>query len=106
MVPPARARGGVTLALLRRVVDVGAGKGHLTAGLAALVGAPALAVDSDASLLRVGARLYPSVAFSCEAVGDAASLAAQLRAGDASAAAAAEVVRTVTFSILLLDFSC
>ena len=67
---------------IRRVVDVGAGKGHLTAGLAALVGAPALAVDSDASLLRVGARLYPSVAFSCEAVGDAASLAAQLRAGD------------------------
>ena len=42
---------------IRRVVDVGAGKGHLTAGLAALVGAPALAVDSDASLLRVGAAL-------------------------------------------------
>ena len=45
---------------IRRVVDVGAGKGHLTAGLAALVGAPALAVDSDASLLRSARGLYPS----------------------------------------------
>ena len=31
---------------IRRVVDVGAGKGHLTAGFAALVGAPALAVEA------------------------------------------------------------
>ena len=46
---PARLSGG--LGSIRRVVDAGCGKGHLTAKLQRKLGVPALGFDSDAALV-------------------------------------------------------
>ena len=48
---------------VRRVVDVGCGKGHLTAKLQAALGVPALGLDFDAALIGRARELYPSVTF-------------------------------------------
>ena len=48
---------------VRRVVDVGCGKGHLTAALRRALGIPALGIDADAELLSAARDLYPEVGF-------------------------------------------
>ena len=55
---------------IRRVVDVGCGKGHLTAALAAALDVPALGLDFDAELLEAARALYPSVAFEARDIVD------------------------------------
>lgn len=51
------------LSRVRRVVDVGCGKGHLTAALRKALGVPALGLDFDVGLLEAGRALYPDVTF-------------------------------------------
>lgn len=57
----ARLRGGASG--VRRVVDVGCGKGHLTAKLQRALGVPALGLDIDRALIETARKLYPAVAF-------------------------------------------
>ncbi|KAL1498706.1 hypothetical protein AB1Y20_014017 [Prymnesium parvum] len=73
----ARLEGG----RLRRVVDVGCGKGHATAALAAALQLPALGVDRDAKLLNAARQTYPHVSFeACDVL--APELSRCLRDGD------------------------
>lgn len=48
---------------IRRVVDVGCGKGHLTAKLQRALDVPALGLDVDATLIETAQALYPHVSF-------------------------------------------
>ena len=64
----ARCHGG--LGHIRRVVDVGCGKGHLTAALASALDVPALGLDFDAELLVAARALYPSVHFEARDIVD------------------------------------
>ena len=57
----ARLRGGASG--VRRVVDVGCGKGHLTFKLQRALGVPALGLDIDRALIETARKLYPTVAF-------------------------------------------
>ena len=58
---PLRLVGG--LGSIRRVVDAGCGKGHLTAKLHRKLGVPALGLDSDMALVATARELYPAVTF-------------------------------------------
>lgn len=64
-----------------RVVDVGCGRGHLTAQLARQLGVPAVGIDRDAGLLDSARTLYPSVGFEAVDV-VAGQLVPLLREGD------------------------
>jgi SAM-dependent methyltransferase len=64
-----------------RVVDVGCGRGHLTAELSRLLNVPALGIDRDAELLHSARTLYPSVGFEMVDV-MAGQLVPLLREGD------------------------
>jgi SAM-dependent methyltransferase len=64
-----------------RVVDVGCGRGHLTAELSRQLGVPALGIDRDAGLLDSARTLYPSADFEMVDVA-AGQLASLLRQGD------------------------
>ena len=57
------ARLGHDAGHIRRVVDVGCGKGHLTAKLQRALGVPALGLDFDATLIETAKQLYPAVTF-------------------------------------------
>ena len=57
------------LSRVRRVVDVGCGKGHLVARLSSALGVPALGIDVDEALLATARATYPAVeAFECRDV--------------------------------------
>lgn len=66
---------------MRRVVDVGCGKGHLTSELSRSLGIPALGLDSEATVLSAARELYPQVTFErCDVVDE--GLARHLCPGD------------------------
>ena len=48
---------------VRRIVDVGCGKGHLISALQRALDLPALGLDADAALLHTASSTYPNVAF-------------------------------------------
>ena len=58
------------LSRIRRVVDVGCGKGHLTAALRSSLNVPALGLDFDAELLVAARTLYPAVEFEARDIVD------------------------------------
>ena len=51
------------LSRVKRVVDVGCGKGHLTAHLHRALGVPACGIDFDAALIETARNIYPNVSF-------------------------------------------
>lgn len=68
---------------VRRVVDVGCGKGHLIAELQRALQVPALGLERDEALVECARALYPTVGFaSCDVSAGGGDLAALLREGD------------------------
>ena len=68
---------------VRRVVDVGCGKGHLIAELQRALKVPALGLERDEALVECARALYPTVGFaSCDVGAGGGDLVALLREGD------------------------
>ena len=76
----ASASARLELSRVRRVVDVGCGKGHLVSKLRSELGVPALGVDVDDAVLDAARATYPEVeCFECR---DVVAAGLPLQAGD------------------------
>lgn len=75
----AAVRARADLRGVRRVVDVGCGKGHLTAALRRALGVPAIGVDVDEAVVLAARALYPEATFE---VRDVTARGLECREGD------------------------